>query len=70
MDWLDDPKVIKITEQVYRGILCKHVEGNGWKLVIGVEEYLFPNWQEAKFAVDRIHADCGSWYGGEKLKKK
>lgn len=65
---LDKPNVIHITEQVYRGIQCKHVEGKGWKIVIGEEEYLFPNWQEAKFAVDRIHADCGTWYGGEKLK--
>lgn len=65
---LDNPNVINITEQVYRGILCKHVEDKGWKIVIGSEEYLFPHFQAAQFAIDRIHEDCENWYGGEKIK--
>lgn len=67
---LDDPNIIKITEQVYRGIQCKLVKDKGWKIVLGSEEYLFPNFQEAQFAIDRIHQDCENWYGGEKLKTK
>ena len=65
---LDKPNIVKITEQVYRGVLCKHVENHGWKIVFGDEEYLFKNFQEAKFAIDRIHQDCANWYGGVKIK--
>jgi len=67
---LDRPNVINITEQVYRGILCKHVKNKGWKIVIGSEEYLFRDFQKAQFAIDRIHYDCENWYGGEKLNTK
>jgi len=67
---LDNPNIIHITEQIYRGIQRKHVENQGWKIVLGSEEYLFRNFQEAQFAIDRIHQDCENWYGGEKLKTK
>lgn len=71
MDWFDiggTGRVKVITEQDYRGIMCKHVEGNGWKLVIGTEEYLFPTFQDAKHVIDCIHENCASMYGGVKLK--
>lgn len=65
---LDNPNTSKIKELVYRGIMCKAEENKGWKIVLGDAEYLFPNLQQAKFAIDRIHQDCGYWYGGEKIK--
>lgn len=68
MYWFDNPKEQKIMDQVYRGIQCKQVENQGWKIVIGEEEYLFPNFQQAKLAIDRIHQDCVNWYGGTKIK--
>ena len=71
MDWFDiggTGRVKVITEQEYRGIMCKHVDGKGWKLVLGMEEYLFPNFQDAKFAIDRIHEACVKQFGGMKLK--
>lgn len=77
MDWLDirnDPNVKVITEQNYRGFQMKHVDNKGWKIVFGdkhlEEEYLFPTFQDAKYAVDRIHEDITKAYGGIKLKNK
>lgn len=72
MDWFDiknNPNVIVITEQVYRGIQCKYVQDKGWKIVLGMEEYLYPNFQEAKVAIDRIH-EYAVQLGGAKLKTK
>lgn len=71
MDWFDiggTGQVKVITEQEYRGIMCKYVEGKGWKIVIGSAEYLFPTFQDAKHVVDCIHEDCVSRYGAVKLK--
>lgn len=71
MDWFDiggQNRVKVITEQDYRGIMCKYVENKGWKIVLGMEEYLFPNFQEAKFVIDRIHEACVKQYGAVKLK--
>ena len=77
MDWLDirnDPNVKVITEQNYRGFEMKYVENKGWKIVLGnkflEEEYLFPTFQDAKHAVDKIHEDIVKVYGGVKLKTK
>ena len=76
MDWLDirnDPNAKVITEQNYRGFQMKHVENKGWKIVFGdkflEEEYLFPTFQDAKSAIDRIHEDVVKKYNGVKLKK-
>ena len=75
MDWLDirNGKNVKvITEQNYRGFQFKYVVEKGWKIVLGdkflEEEYLFPTFQDAKFAVDRIHEDIVKKYNGVKLK--
>lgn len=71
MDWFDiggTGRVKVITEQNYRGISCKHVEGKGWKIIIGSSEYLFPTFQAAKFAIDQIHEACVKQFGGVKLK--
>lgn len=71
MDWFDirnDNKVKVITEQTYRGIYCVWVENKGWKIVLGSEEYLFPNFQEVKYAIDQIHEACVRQYGAVKLK--
>ena len=73
MDWFDirnNPQVKVIREQVYRGILCTWVESGGWKITLGMEEYLFPNFQEAKYAIDRIHEDCVKVHGATKLMMK
>lgn len=74
MNWLegfeDNPRILVVNEHEYRGILCKHVEKFGWKIVLGDEEYLFPNFQEAKFAIDSIHKNIVKEYGGLKLKTK
>lgn len=73
MNWLEgiefNPHIIVVNEHEYRGIKCRHVEKFGWKIVLGDEEYLFPNWQEAKLAVDRMHENIIKEYGGLKLKK-
>jgi len=71
MDWFDlqgQGKVKVITEQDYRGIKCTWVKDEGWKITLGIEEYLFPNFQDAKFAIDRIHEACVKTYGAKKLK--
>lgn len=75
MDWLDirnNPNVKVITEQNYRGFQMKLVENKGWKIVLGdkflEEEYLFPTFQDARYAVDRIHEDIVKKYNGVKLK--
>lgn len=71
MDWFDmggTGQVKVITEQDYRGIMCKHVDGKGWKIVIGMSEYLFPTFQDAKFAIDQIHENCVKKHGGVQLK--
>lgn len=74
MDWYDsigaNNRIKVITEQEYRGIMCKYVKDKGWKIVLGMSEYLFPNFQEAKWAIDRIHEDCVTKYGGVKLKAR
>ena len=73
MDWFDirnNGNVKVITEQEYKGILCTWVENKGWKITLGIEEYLFPTFQDAKFAIDRIHEDCVKAYGATKLKIK
>ena len=61
-------KIKYITETNYRGMKSLWVEDKGWKLCFGAEEYLFRNWQDAKYAIDRIHEDCVKKYGGVKLK--
>lgn len=71
MDWFDiggQGRVNVITEQEYRGFMCKYVKDQGWKIVLGTEEYLFPNFQEAKFVIDQIHEACVKQFGGIKLK--
>lgn len=74
MDWLEgtenNPRLIVINEHDYRGIKCKYVDKFGWKIVLGNEEYLFPNFQEARFAIDRFHEDVVKKYGAVKLKTK
>lgn len=71
MDWFDmggTNRVKVITEQDYRGIKCTWVKDQGWKISLGMEEYLFPTFQDAKYAIDRIHEDCVKQYGAMKLK--
>jgi len=75
MGWFDignTGQIKHITEQNYRGFRLKHVENKGWKISLGKEfleeEYLFPTFQDAKYAVDRIHEDIVKVYGGVKLK--
>lgn len=71
MDWFDirnNGQVKVIREQVYRGILCTWVESGGWKITLGMEEYVFPNFQEAKYAIDRIHESLEKDFWGVKLK--
>lgn len=76
MDWLDirnNQNVNVITEQNYRGFEIKWVENKGWKIILGdkllEEEYLFPTFQDAKYAIDRIHEDIVHKYKGVKIKK-
>lgn len=61
--------VIKITETDYRGFLCVYVKDKGWKIVLEYEEYLFPTFVDAKFAIDRMHEDIIHKYNGKKLRK-
>jgi len=76
MDWLDirnNPNVKVVTEQNYRGFHMKHVEDKGWKIILGdtflEEEYLFPTFQDARHAVDRVHEDIVKKYNGIKMKR-
>lgn len=69
MDWLDirnNQQVKVITETVYRGIMCKHVERKGWKIVLGEAEYIFPHYTAATKAIDTFHAECVSRHGAIK----
>ena len=61
-------KIIHITEQVYRGIKCSLAKDSGWKITLGDEEYLFPNFQDAQIAIDRSHEAFVRTYGAKKLK--
>ena len=46
--------IIEITETTYNGVLLQYVDRKGWKFSFGDQEYLFPNFQEAKKAVDEV----------------
>lgn len=56
-----------VTEVVYRGFLCKKVGDEGWKIVMGKSEYLFPSLTDAKFAINGMHEDCVKKYWGAKI---
>lgn len=49
--------IIEITEYKYKGITLNHVEGKGWKCILGDREYLFPHCQAAEMTIDEIFND-------------
>lgn len=57
-----------VTEVVYRGFLCKRVGDEGWKIIMGDAEYLFPSLTDAKLAINGLHEDCVKKYWGAKIK--
>lgn len=61
--------IVEVTETVYRGFLCQCVQNTGWKIVLEYEEYIFPTFVDAKFAIDRMHEDIIHKYGGKKYRK-
>lgn len=60
--------IVEVTETTYRGFKFELVKGNGWKIVLGDEAYLFPHFQAAKFAVDEFYRDVIPKNQGKKLK--
>lgn len=55
------------SEIMYRGFLCRQVEGQGWKIVMGQSEYLFPSLTDAKCAINGLHEDCVKRHRGVRI---
>lgn len=62
--------IIEITECDYRGFHIVHVDNEGWKIVLGDEEYLFPHYQAAQSAVDAFYRDVIPAHKGKKIRKR
>ena len=56
------------SEVMYRGFVCRKVEGHGWKIVMGDEEYLYPSIFDAQRAINGMHEDCVKKYWGARIK--
>lgn len=56
------------SEVMYRGFVCRKVEGHGWKIVMGDEEYLYPSIVDAQRAINGMHEDCVKKYWGARIK--
>lgn len=61
--------IIEIREYDYRGFHLKHSEGNGWILVVGEDEYLFPNANAAEVTINEFLRVLIPKNNGKKLKK-
>lgn len=46
--------IIEVKEFNYYGILIQRMDSKGWKFSFGENEYLFPNLQDAKKAINDI----------------
>ena len=46
--------IIEVKEFYYHDVLVQRVDGKGWKFDFGENEYLFPNLQDAKKAINDI----------------
>ena len=46
--------IIEVKEFYYHDVLVQRVDGKGWKFSFGENEYLFPNVQDAKKAINDI----------------
>lgn len=65
--------IVEIKEYKYMGITLNHVEGKGWKCVLGECEYMFPHAQAAEATIAEIFDDSIlskiAKYNGKKLPK-
>lgn len=59
--------IIEVTETHYRGFLLQLVKDQGWKIVLGDEEYLFPHCQAAEACIDDFIANGIKKHNGKKL---
>lgn len=46
--------IIEVKEYKHKGITLKHVDGRGWRCILGNREYIFPHCQAAESAIDEI----------------
>ena len=61
--------IIEVTETTYRGFKFELVKDKGWKIVLGDEAYLFPNFQAAQSAIDDFYRDVIPKNQGKKMKR-
>jgi hypothetical protein len=62
--------LVEITETHYKGFLLQLVKDQGWKIVLGDEEYLFPHRQAAEACIDDFIANVIKIHNGKKLPVK
>lgn len=61
--------IVEVKESTYKGFKMELVESKGWKIVLGDDAYLFPNFQEAQSAVDEFYRDIIPKYHGKRMKR-
>lgn len=64
---METNNTVTISEVMYRGFLCRQVEDQGWKIIMGQSEYLFPSLTDAKFAINGMHEDCVKRHRGVRI---
>ena len=61
--------IVEVKETTYKGFKLELVKGNGWKIILGDEAYLFPTFQDAQSAVDDFFRDVIPKNQGKKMKR-
>lgn len=64
---METNSTVTISEVMYRGFLCRQVEDQGWTIIMGQAEYLFPSLTDAKLAINGLHEDCVKRHYGVRI---
>lgn len=61
--------IVEVKETTYKGFKIELVESKGRKIVLGNDAYLFPNFEEARVAVDAFYREVIPKYHGKRMKR-
>lgn len=61
--------IVEVKETTYKGFKIELVENKGWKIILGDDAYLFPNFEEARVAVDVFYRDVIPKNHGKRMKR-
>lgn len=61
--------IIEVKETTYKSFKFEHVENRGWKIVLGDDAYLFPNFVAAQSAVDEFYREVIPKNQGKRMKR-